>query len=412
MTKILKRIPKYAWVLATIILVGAFLRVYHLPETLTFAADQRRDLKIVDSVVVERAAWPLLGPKMSSSGGFKLGPFYYYFQIIAAKIFGMGKVPQAYPAVFFSILSIPLLYYFLRKYFSQTASLLATSLYAVSYFDIEYSRFAWNVNLLPFFVLLFLVSFWHFLIDGEKTPWSWIIATGAALGIGVQLHAITLLLLPAIVLAGSAYIFYSEKKLAWKKLLIILCVAFVLNAGQITSELQTGFANSKNFQSAFVSKSTRTDPVKELVMDAACNAEANTHAISSLGGEKMCDFLYNNLSNSMLAGEIISLLFSILGTGFLIVYFMKETDRNGKYFLGLVILYALLYFLVMLPVAPGSKMRYYLPGIYLPFIFLAFIFEYLIWKYPRRSAWLNSAIFIFLLIANLISIFLKFQHPH
>lgn len=411
MAELLKGAPKYALFLTVIVLVGTFLRTYRLKETLTFAADQRRDLKIVNNVVENRAPIPLLGPKMSSSDNFKLGPAYYYFQIISAQLFGTNKVQQAYPAIFFSILSIPLLYYFLTAGLSQTASLLATAVYAVSYFDIEYSRFAWNVNLLPFFILLFLVSFWQFLIGNEKTAWRWIILAGLALGVGVQLHAITLLLLPAVLIAGSAWVIFREKKLAWKKLLVILGLALVLNAGQIASELKTNFANTRSFQTAFTSKSTQSNPAKELVIDASCNAEAATHALTSLGSEKMCDFLYNSqLSGSLQTEEIISLLFCLLGVGCALTYFARETDRKKKYFWGLIILYGLLYFLVMLPVAPGSKMRYYLPGIFLPFVFLALIFDYLIRKYPRRSGWLVSFILITFLIVNIASTFFYLEH--
>ena len=145
-------------ILSGIILAGIFLRTYRFHDLLTFAADQRRDLHLVQDVVENHAAWPLLGPDMTGGEGFRLGPAYYYFQILSAEIFGVEKTHQAYPDVFFSILSIPLLYHFLRRYFSQKASLAAVCIYAFSAFDITYSRFAWNVNLLPFFILLFLLS--------------------------------------------------------------------------------------------------------------------------------------------------------------------------------------------------------------------------------------------------------------
>ncbi|MDR3559548.1 MAG: glycosyltransferase family 39 protein [Candidatus Pacebacteria bacterium] len=416
---------KKVWpALFLIILAGIFLRTYDFRKYLTFSRDQFRDLKIVQGIVEHNAPWPLLGPNMTGGQGFQLGPAYYWFQIISAKIFGVNRTHQAYPDVFFSILSIPLLYYFLRKYFSQTASLLATAVYAFSYFDIEYSRFAWNVNLIPFFVLIFLVSFGEFLTENEKTGWRWIVLAGFALGIGVQLHAIIMLLLPAVVLVGSAILFWTDKKIAWKKMSVILLIALALNITQPISELQTKFANTKDFQKAFLTQSTETDPVKEFILDVTCNAEANTHAISSLGDEKMCDFLYADDSRDSsystpltldknpleLTGEIVSLLFSFLGIGFLIVHFGKETDRRRKYFLGLIMLYSSLYFLIMLSVAPGSRMRYYLPIIFLSFVFLAFIFDYLIRKYPRRYVLAVSVIFLFLIGVNLETIFSRWPH--
>jgi 4-amino-4-deoxy-L-arabinose transferase-like glycosyltransferase len=413
---------KKVWLaLFLITLAGIFLRTYDFHKYLTFSRDQHRDFDLVRSVVEYNAPWPLLGPNMTGGQGFQLGPAYYWFQIISAKLFGVERTHQAYPDVFFSILSIPLLYYFLRKYFSQTASLLATAVYAFSFFDIEYSRFAWNVNLIPFFVLLFLAAFGEFLAKNEKTGWSWIILAGFAMGIGVQLHAIIMLLLPAVVLVGSAFLFYADKKIAWKKLAVLVLIALALNITQPISEFQTNFTNTKDLQKAFLSQSTEADPVKELALDVACNAEVNTHAISGLGNDKMCDFLYaDNLPDSSystpltlskkpleLLGEIISLLFSVAGVGFLIVCFGKEADRGKKYFLGLIMLYSALYFLVMLSVAPGSRMRYYLPIIFLAFVFLAFIFDYLMQKYPRRYIWPSLIIFLFLLGTNLESLVQK-----
>ena len=416
---------KKVWLaLFLIMLAGVFLRTYQLRKYLTFSGDQSRDLKIVQGIVEHNAAWPLLGPNMTGGQGFQLGPAYYWFQIISAKIFGVNRTHQAYPDIFFSIMSILLLYYFLRKYFSQTASLLSTAVYAFSYFDIEYSRFAWNVNLIPFFILLFLVSFGEFLAKNEKTDWKWIVLAGIAIGIGVQLHAIVMLLLPTVVIISSAIIFYVDKKIAWKKLAIMLLIALVLNITQPISELETGFANAKDFQSAFLTQSTRMDPVKEFILDAACNAEANTHAISSLGSEKMCDFLYaDGLRDSSystpltldknpleLLGEMASLLFSLAGIGFLIARFGEETNRGKKAFLGLIMLYGALYFLIMLSVAPGSRMRYYLPIIFLSFVFLAFIFDYLIQKYPRRYVLAVSTIFLLLIGANLETILSRWPH--
>jgi 4-amino-4-deoxy-L-arabinose transferase-like glycosyltransferase len=114
----------------------------------------------------------------SEEDSFHLGPIYYYFQIISAKIFGSSPDKLAYPDLFFAILSIPLFYLFSRISFSKNISLGLTGLYAVSAYFIEYSRFAWNTNLIPFFVLLLLVSLYKFLEKNEKTGWIWVLSLG------------------------------------------------------------------------------------------------------------------------------------------------------------------------------------------------------------------------------------------
>jgi membrane-anchored glycerophosphoryl diester phosphodiesterase (GDPDase) len=65
--------------------------------------------------------------------------------------------------------------------------------------------------------------------------------------------------------------------------------------------------------------------------------------------------------------------------------------------------------LIMFPIAPGSRMRYFLPIIFMPFIFLSFIFDYLTKRYPKNYIWIISAIVIFLMAANGISLAAYFR---
>ena len=128
----IKKIPVYVWILAIILLAGIFLRTYDLHGWLKFRDDQARDASLVSHVADGKTSWPLLGPYMSYSGlgdhdetnSFHLGPIYYYFQIISAKAFGNYADKSAYPDVFFGVLSIFLLYIFLKIYFKRDLSLL------------------------------------------------------------------------------------------------------------------------------------------------------------------------------------------------------------------------------------------------------------------------------------------------
>jgi len=413
------------WVLLALIFVGIFLRTYHFQSLLIFASDQARDLKIVEGVVNGHDSWPLLGPDMTGARHFRLGAIYYYFQIISANIFGVGATQQAYPDLFFSILSIPLFYYFLKRYFSENAALFSTAIYVFSYFAIEYSRFAWNVNLIPFFVLLYLFSLGEFLVKEEKTQWKWIAALGVSLGIGVQLHAILLLLFS--VMTFFVFLFFIlQKRKVWKKCIIVILIALSLNIGQFISEKETGFANTKTFFNAFIFKSYRTSGtvLKGLELDVACNAQADMHILSSLGNKDICNFLYSSYEISTtynteiklerdpfsLSGKFASLLFSLIGLGFLLYYFIKAHGKQ-KYLWGLLILYGTLYFLIMIPIAPGSRLRYYLPIIFMPFVFLCFIYDFLAKKYPKKHFWITGIIFLFLLAANINSMRLKLENP-
>ena len=113
-----KKIPRHLWILFAIIAVGIFLRTYNFHDWLDFRLDQVRDAVLVGEVV-DGGEWPDFGPSMKKSGIskdalFHVGPIYYHFQIISAKIFGDYPDKMAYPDLIFSILSIPLFYFFLK----------------------------------------------------------------------------------------------------------------------------------------------------------------------------------------------------------------------------------------------------------------------------------------------------------
>ncbi len=420
----LEKVSQPHWILFGLIIVGIFLRTYHFQQLLVFASDQARDLELIRNIVIGHNPWPLLGPDMTGGRGFRLGPIYYYFQIISAKIFGVSATSQAYPDLFFSLLSIPLFYYFLKRYFSENVALFSIAIYVFSYFSIEYSRFAWNVNLIPFFVLLLLFSLEEFLAEKEKAHWKWVAGVGIALGIGIQLHAILLLLFPAVVLAVFVFLLARNSQV-WKKCIAIILIALSLNIPQFMNEQRTGFSNTKTFFNAFFFKSKRSEGTvfRGLVLDVACNAQANIHILSSLGNKNICDVLYNSQEISTtyntkieldrnpwsLLGKLASLLFLVLGVGFLLYRFSKDDGRK-KYFSGLLILYGVLYFLIMIPIAPGSRLRYYLPIIFMPFMFISLIFDFFEKKYSKKYIWMIGVIFLFLLTTNINSMFSRLKN--
>jgi len=418
-----KKISKTAWILLAIVLLGAFLRSYNLRSWLDFGSDQVKDFNIVNSVVNHQATWPLLGPDMSHSGAggykprFLLGPMFYYFEIISATIFGPYPDRLAYPDLLFSILSIPLFYYFLKKYFSSNLSLSLTGIYAISFYALSFSHSAWNVNSIPFFILLFLLSLYEFIIAKEKTHWVWIILLGISLGVGVQLHAILLVLFPVTVFFAIVS-FMRKNRQAWKKLAIIIIIAVILNLGQIISEQKTGYRNSK----LFLISLNKTSPIRngnsiliKVARDIDFHVQANLYILSSIGHDT-CDFsisgaftgvsgMLEAFSSPSFVMKLVSiLLFSLFGYGLLLYYFWKEKEEKRKQFLGMIILYSALSFFVFLPLNV-NLFRYFAHVFFIPVMFLGFIIQYLVAKFPKK---ISSAVVILLLMffaaSNIISI--------
>jgi len=420
----IKSFPRHLWILLVIICLGAFLRTYNLHEWMEFRGDQVRDSYLVDRVVSGESAWPLLGPYMYNSGSSKemfyhLGPAYYYFQIISAKIFGSYPDKMAYPDVFFSILSIPLFYLFLRVYFRRNLSLGIVLVYAISSYFIHYSRFAWNSNLIPFFVLLFLFSLHKILVANEKTHWLWVAVFGFAWGIGFQLHAITMLLFSIIAFFSFLFSMKNNPKI-FSRWVVIVLIFITLNGGQIVNEVNTNFGNTKRLLN-FSSQGGGASESKFALFgkDIACHIEANSFFLSSYGSNN-CSYGILNFLPSISDGGISKitknwtywsvLLLSLIFSGisyFLLVYCSrKEKEREGLFFLRLIALYAGINFLIMVPlsVEKFSDLRYLTPVFFVPFVMLGLVAKVVYEKFSKKFIILIVAILILLVSSNFIDI--------
>lgn len=397
--------------------IGIFLRAYHFHDWLDFGDDQVNDATIVGAVVDHNAPWPLLGPKMSHTGNdgrkgqYHLGPMFYYFEITSAKIFGNYPDKMAYPDLLFDVLTLPLFYLFFRRFFSTNITLALTGLYVVSFYALSFSHSAWNPNSIPFFVLLFLLSLLEFLARREKTSWMWIVFLGLALGIGIQLHAILLVLLPLV----AAIVFFFLLKRNWRVLTkwgAVFLITLILNAGQIASELKKNFSNTRNFFSSIQSDAGAGNGkgsfMNNIPLDISCHMQANAYILSSLGSNE-CNFSFTNparwrkISLGSWADLLFGVLFSVFGYGFLIYNFRAEKEEKRKYFLGLVLLFVTCAFLVLLPVIE-KPFRYFLPTIFVPFLFLGFLLDYFTRKNFQKFLPLLVLIFSLLLATNYLSI--------
>jgi len=426
----LRQAPKSFWIFLAIMVLGIFLRTYHFHTWLDFENDQSRDAILVSDVLSGKTAWPLVGPTMRGSQDaqanlFHLGPLYYYFQIISGEIFGNYPDKFAYPDLLFSILTIPLFYIFVKKYFSANLSLALAGLFAISFFAVEYSRFAWNPNSLPFFSLLFLLALYEFLTKGKKVSWQWAILAGVAIGVGVQLHIITLLLFIVTVFFVFAYLLKKDWRI-WKKIAAVILVVFIFNSPQIYSELKTGFSNAKIFLTAAASRDSAVKSKSSLATKVGnnlnCHMENNAYILSSSGSSN-CIFSYETVIRKMFhdkkvkqdwreirqpkvaAGLILGFVFSFWGYVFLVICAWKEKDEKKKIFLRLIGLYVGLSFFIMLPIAEKfTEARYFIQVFFVPFLFLGFLADFLMRKFYQRAVPFVAILFVMLAFFNLKSL--------
>jgi len=397
----IKNIPGRLWILLAIIILGTFLRTYHFRDWLAFNPDQARDANVVSRAIEGKDPLPLLGP-IAGGTNFKLGPMVYYFQYGAALVFGNRPEVMAFPDLFFSILTIPLFYYFLKKYFSSGLALAMTALASVSYFMVVNSRFASNPNSIPFFILLFLIGFLGLMENNKKI--SWAILVGLAVGVGVQLHTLLLLIMPIMTALCLGYL-WKKKLFSWKMLFWIVIMVLILNAGQIIHEMKTKGSNIREF---IISTQKRSGAQRNIVANGytigLCTIVTNVNLLSSLAAGENCkniaDFQrvkrfsltkWLAKNGNLLLTLILYLLFSVAGYVLLVLRFRKETNIQKKRFLGIILLFASVSFLVFVPVAGEIYSRYFIITSLVPFVLLGIIAEELL---RLRNAWIKNAILL------------------
>lgn len=146
-----------------IILISIFFAFFHLDKQYGFEFDQERDYNIVRSIVTE-GKLTLIGPRVVSSAGFYLGPWYYYLNIPFYLLFNGEPSFAAYLTGFVNIVTCLLIYFVLHN---ETKSRLMSSLAAILWMS-SANRSSWNVSFVPLFFLCFihfyfnLVRKWHF----------------------------------------------------------------------------------------------------------------------------------------------------------------------------------------------------------------------------------------------------------
>ncbi|MEA1926259.1 MAG: hypothetical protein U9M90_03410 [Patescibacteria group bacterium] len=380
----------HIWILAAIMLVAFFVRIWNLNDMLCFKMDQARDAAIIQNTFEQGPGYlPLLGPR--SAGTFlRLGPVFYYFQYISTQITqSIEPVVLVYPDILFSVLAIPLFFVFLSQFFTRGTSVILSGLFGLSFIAVQYGRFAWNPNQTVFWSILFLLCVYKTAIfkNRRKAGW-WLIGAAASYGVLSQLHFTALLIFPIVTLLFWMFYRPSRIKLAfWIGAFAVLTVFYI---PMMLSETITGFDNMNQFKYALTHKS------KELPLSEKINQSLKLH------GKYYSLFLtsYGNTENRCFVYTFYAMILFALWRGHRL---WKETQSKEKraflvliacWFFVFSLLYTKLAFTVL-------KTRFWLLIIAIPYIILGLFFE---WIYrvghKKRGYIIAGIITMFLFVGN------------
>lgn len=163
-----------------------------------------------------------------SVGDYK-PPVLIYLTVPSIALFGLNEFAVRFPTAFFSILTIPLFYWFIwRLTKDRLLSLLGIGLLAISPWHIYYSRYAVEATVALFFLLL---GFTCLLGLREKIYWG--IPAGIFLSISMYAYHSERLFIP--IFLGACFIFLCQKKKLDKRYIYFIVSLLLISIPLIVS---------------------------------------------------------------------------------------------------------------------------------------------------------------------------------
>lgn len=358
--------------------MGLFLRTYQLEPWLHFELDQARDTRVIDRALEGNMTdLPLLGPK--AGGTFlRLAPGFYWLHYFGSALFDDAVLGGAVMVAFFSILTIPLFFFLIRRFFGTVLALGLTALFSVSTYLVLYGRFAWNPNLLPFFIVLG----WYALLrvgepDGPHRG-RWLLLATFSLGLATHMHFLAFLALPTI---AVLFLLIKRPRIQLKFWLGAIIIVMGLYLPMGLNEWATGGLNTQEFFGALTEKSTKEE--HPLIEKALRNvSEFGLHSVVVLTGFEGATFpaiiakdgVFGTVCDTKCdrgkwygVAAILLLGLSLLT---LLFFWWRETELRKKDFLLLMLLWFGVSFLLFLPLSYGIAPRFFLLNAPLLFVLL------------------------------------------
>lgn len=359
--------------LVILTVIAAGLRLYNLKSTISFLGDQGRDSSIARDIILKLHP-TLVGPT-TSVGKIQLGPLYYYFMTPWLALFKFDPVGPAVGVAILGIITIPVLFFVVRKMFGQSTAYISTILYVFGSIIILNSRSSWNPNPMPLVVILLI---WSLYESYKNSRYKFLIGTWFFWGLALQLHYMVLLLGPVLVIIWSLVFFSSKEKNMVIKYWLIGLFSFILLAlPLIFFDLRHDFLNTKGFLE-FFQKGHHSPTSLYLSLK---NMEGRMY--QSLGG--LLGFKINSMLRNFGSWVIIS--------SFLLLIFKNWKQKT----LQIIFIYCFVSF-IGLSLYTGDVFDHYIGFLFpLPFIILGVILDW-IWQKKQIIPRIAVASIIFLII--------------
>ena len=391
--------------LAVILLVGVFLRAYHFTDWLHFEIDQAYDFSTVSPALTDGIGHlSLLGPNVGG-GLLRLGPAFYYLEYCSALIFGNTPAGHAGAVLILSLLSLPLFYVFVRRYFSVMESLGLLAIFSTSLFSVLYSRFSWSPNVLPFLMLLSSYALLRAVSATEKHPARWFLLAVATVAVTSQIHLNSFFTAPLIAIA---FVAIKRPKYHWKIWLAAFAIVTIVYSPVIVNHFRDGGANLHLLKVKLEKTGPRIAPplqtASETVVYDAYEYFFIVTGNDQINGMKLTGYGFScgDCEEQLPVKIFAILLFAAAGLLFL-GSFLRERDADRKNFLLLAGLWMLVSFALFYTVAQGYRMypRFFLIVSPLAVLWYGFLLRGLAPDRTRTRSVIYAAIILVLVSSNI-----------
>lgn len=203
-------------------LLHTFFSFYGFENKHGFEWDQVDSAWAAKNIIVDHK-FPLVGMVAKQNSGFYIGPLYYYFVAFFYLLTNLDPVASVYISGITSAITFFILYFFIKKIFSESVALVSVFIYSVSSFIITADRVQWPVNfLVPVSIIIFYVL--YRVITGNEKYILWL---ALALGLSWQLN-FTSIFFFIITLCVLPFFPLTKKTLRYLLLSFPIIVAFFI----------------------------------------------------------------------------------------------------------------------------------------------------------------------------------------
>lgn len=223
----------YYWPLFTIISLSAILRFWRAVPLTTIGGDLGYDLINVKQILEGNITLlgPRIGPYNNISSLF-LGPFYYYLIAPFLWITKFDPIGVSYATIIARIITTVFIYITAKKLFNNSTAIVSAFISSLSPYWFNYLGFPSN----PYFILPIVAVIIYLLINFEKKTTFKLVSIGFLTGLATQLHYISLIIIPALLL-----IIVAEKNKAINKITSFFVGFFIAIFPMVIFEIKHQF---------------------------------------------------------------------------------------------------------------------------------------------------------------------------